>query len=46
MYGDEFPTVRQSVKYGKLVNSLFPGKFTDKEVEQFVNKVKSNLEVE
>jgi hypothetical protein len=46
MLGDEFPTVRQSVKYGKLVNSLFPGKFTDKEVEQFVNKVKSNLEVE
>jgi hypothetical protein len=32
---------RNEVKLGKLVNSVFPGKYSAKEVEEFVNKYKT-----
>lgn len=32
---------RNQTKIGKLINKIFPGKFKDKEVEEFVNKFKS-----
>lgn len=35
---------RNSVKIGRLVNRLFPQEFKDKEVEDFVNKYKSQIE--
>ena len=34
-------TSRSDAKIGKLVTNLFPGKYTDKEVEDFVNKFKA-----
>ena len=39
--GDIYTKSRNTVKLGKLVNSIFPGKYTAKEVEEFVNKYKS-----
>lgn len=35
---------RNSLKIGKLVNKIFPGKYPDKEVEEFVNKFKAAIE--
>lgn len=35
---------RNQIKIGKLVNKLFPSKFTDKEIEEFVNKFKAKIE--
>lgn len=32
---------RSDIKLGRLVNALLPGKFSDKEVEEFVNKFKA-----
>lgn len=34
---------RIPVKVGKLINKIIPGKFTDKQVEDFVNKFKSSV---
>ena len=39
--GDIYTKSRNTVKLGKLVNSIFPGKYTAKEVEEFVNIYKS-----
>jgi hypothetical protein len=39
--GDIYKKSRNTVKLGKLVNSIFPGKYTAKQVEEFVNKYKS-----
>lgn len=36
-----FKKGRNQIKIGKLVNKVFPGKFQDKEVEEFVNLFKS-----
>jgi hypothetical protein len=36
---------RNKVKVGKLINKIFPGKFTDKEIEEFVNKFKSKSSI-
>jgi hypothetical protein len=35
---------RSQLKIGKLVNKLFPDKYTDKQIEEFVNKFKANIE--
>jgi hypothetical protein len=35
---------RNSLKIGRFINRLFPGVYKDKEVEEFVNKYKANLE--
>lgn len=35
---------RNQIKIGKLVNKLLPGKFTDKEIEEFVNLLKSTID--
>ena len=35
---------KNQLKIGKLINKIFPGKFKDKEVEDFVNKFKSESE--
>lgn len=43
-HGDSFVLGKQSVRIGKLVNRLFPNEFSDKEIEEFVNKVKALLE--
>ncbi len=32
---------RSDIKLGRLVNALLPGKFSDKEIEEFVNKFKA-----
>jgi hypothetical protein len=32
---------RNSIKLGKFINKVFPGKYTDKEIEEFVNIFKS-----
>jgi len=36
-----FTKGRNEMKIGKFVSKLFPGKFNDKEIEEFVNKFKS-----
>lgn len=41
---DDFVSSPQSVRIGKLINRLFPGEFSDKEREEFINKLKLNLE--
>lgn len=33
------------VRLGRLINQLFPGKFTDKQIEKFVNEYKSSVEM-
>ena len=40
---DSVPFVksRNKTKIGKFINKIFPGKFTDKQIEDFVNKFKS-----
>jgi len=38
---DPYEKSRNSVKLGKLVNNIFPKKYTDKDVESFVNLFKS-----
>lgn len=43
-YGTYFSKSRNSIKLGRLINRLFPKKFKDKDVEDFVNKFKSNVE--
>jgi hypothetical protein len=35
---------RNSIKIGKLVNKIFPGKYTDKDIEEFVNKFKASID--
>ena len=42
---DVYGKSRNSVKIGKFINKVFPGKFKDKDVEDFVNKMKGGLEV-
>ena len=37
-----FTKGRNQVKIGKLVNKIFPGKYSDKEIEDFVNLFKSS----
>lgn len=37
---------RINIKIGKLINKIFPGKFTDKQIEEFVNKFKSRQQSE
>ena len=41
---DVYKKSRNSIKIGKLINKLFPGKYNDKQIEEFVNKFKSTLE--
>ena len=38
---DVYGKSRNSVKIGKFINKVFPGKFKDKDVEDFVNKMKA-----
>ena len=40
---DIYTKSRNSVKLGKLINSIFPGEYSAKEVEEFVNKYKSKF---
>lgn len=35
---------RNQIKVGKIVNKLLPGKFNDKQIEEFVNLFKSTIE--
>jgi hypothetical protein len=35
---------RNLIKVGKLVNKLFPDKYKDKDIEEFVNKFKASIE--
>lgn len=35
---------RNQIKIGKLINRLFPNKFTDKQIEEFVNTFKATIE--
>lgn len=37
-------TSRNLIKIGKLVNKIFPDKYTDKQIEEFVNQFKSIIE--
>lgn len=37
---------RINIKIGKIINKLFPGKFTDKQIEEFVNKFKGHRQHE
>jgi hypothetical protein len=39
-----YNTSRNLVKVGKLVNKVFPGKYPDAKIEDFVNKFKSTIE--
>ena len=39
-----YNTSRNLVKVGKLVNKIFPGKYPDAKIEDFVNKFKSTIE--
>jgi hypothetical protein len=43
---DVYTKSRNSLRVGRFINKLFPGKFNDKQIEEFVNKFKSSLEVE
>ena len=44
MEHDVYKKSRNSVKIGKFINKLFPGKYNDKEVEEFVNNFKATIE--
>ena len=39
-----FSKSRNPVKIGKLINKIFPGKFSDAEKEEFVNKFKAKVD--
>jgi len=41
---DPYEKARNPIKLGRFINNIFPGKFTAREVEEFVNKFKSTLE--
>ena len=41
VFGEHDIKSRSDIKLGRLVNALLPGKFSDKEVEEFVNKFKA-----
>jgi len=43
---DVYTKSRNSLRVGRFINKLFPGKFNDKQIEEFVNKFKSSLEAE
>jgi hypothetical protein len=43
---DVYTKSRSILRIGRFVNKLFPGKYSDKQIEEFVNKLKSTLEVE
>jgi hypothetical protein len=40
---DVYSKSRSSLRIGKLINKLFTGKYTDKQIEDFVNKFKSTI---
>lgn len=42
-HADPYEKARNPIKLGRFINNIFPGKFTAKEVEDFVNKFKSTL---
>lgn len=44
VFNDVFTKSRNEIKIGKLVKSIFSDKYSDKQIEQFVNKYKSILE--
>jgi hypothetical protein len=39
-----FKKSRNPIRVGKLINSIFPGKFNSKQVEEFVNELKAKRE--
>jgi hypothetical protein len=41
---DPYEKARNPIKLGRFINNIFPGKFTAREVEEFVNKFKSTLD--
>jgi hypothetical protein len=41
---DVYKKSRNSIKIGKLINKLLPGKYNDKQIEEFVNKFKATIE--
>jgi hypothetical protein len=41
---DVYKKSRNSIKIGKLINKLFPGKYNDKQIEEFVNKFKATID--
>jgi hypothetical protein len=43
---DVYNKSRNSLKIGKLINKIFPGKFKDKDIEDFVNKMKAGSSAE
>ena len=38
-----FKTSRNKLRIGRLINKIFPGKYSSKEIEEFVNKFKSKM---
>lgn len=42
--GDVYSKSRNSLKIGRFINKIFPGKYTDKQIEDFVNSFKASLE--
>lgn len=37
---------RNKIKIGRLINSIFPNKYTPREIEEFTNSIKSKIETE
>ena len=41
---DVYTKSRNSLRIGRFINTLFPGKYNDKQIEEFVNKFKATIE--
>lgn len=41
---DVYSKSRNSLRIGRFVNKVFPGKYTDKQIEEFVNAFKASIE--
>jgi len=42
--GDVYSKSRNSLRIGRFINKVFPGKYNDKQIEEFVNAFKASLE--
>lgn len=42
--GDVYSKSRNSLRIGRFINKVFPGKYNDKQIEEFVNSFKASLE--
>jgi hypothetical protein len=43
---DVYTKSRNSLRIGRFINKVFPGKYNDKQIEEFVNKFKAAIEVQ